>query len=72
MPADLSAYTVKFALEILDAAPDEQRVRAAVEVLRRLLGPDGSLPVPGGTADERLTPAHAERSARHAQPRAVR
>jgi hypothetical protein len=50
------AYPVKFALEFLDAVPDEQRARAAIERFRRQLEPDGSIPVPGGAEDERLTP----------------
>jgi hypothetical protein len=55
-PDDLSAYWVKFSLEFLDSVPDEERANAAVEKLRARLGPDGSIPVPGGTENERLTP----------------
>jgi hypothetical protein len=55
-PAELGAYWVKFALDFLDAVPDDDRARAAVEGLRPAIGPDGTIPVPGGTADERLTP----------------
>jgi hypothetical protein len=50
------AYAVKFALDFLDAVPDEQRARAAIERFRPQLEPDGSIPVPGGAEDERLTP----------------
>jgi hypothetical protein len=55
-PAELGAYWVKFALDFLDAVPDDDRARAAVEGLRPAVGPDGTIAVPGGTADERLTP----------------
>ncbi len=44
------------ALDFLDRAPDRARATAAVEVLRSKIGSDGSIPVPGGTEDERLTP----------------
>ena len=53
---DLGAYAVKFALAFLDRVGDEVRATAAIERLRGRIGPDGSLPVPGGTEDERLTP----------------
>jgi hypothetical protein len=53
---ELGGYLVKFALEFLDAVPDERRAAAAIETLRPQLSADGSLPVEGGTADERLTP----------------
>ena len=46
-PAGLHAYGVKCALEFLDAVPDEQRARAALERLRPQLDPDGSIPVRG-------------------------
>ena len=52
----LGGYWVKFALSFLDAVPDEERARAAIESLGSRLSPDGSLPVEGGTADERITP----------------
>ena len=55
-PAELSAYWVKFALDFLDRVPEPDRAVAAIESLAAHLGPDGSLPVPGGTDDERLTP----------------
>jgi hypothetical protein len=55
-PDRLSAYFVKFALDFLDSVPDHDRAGATIEGLRSLIGPDGSLPVPGGTDNERLTP----------------
>jgi hypothetical protein len=55
-PDDLSAYWVKFSLEFLDAVPDESRALGAIESLRPRVGADGSIPVPGGTENERLTP----------------
>jgi hypothetical protein len=53
---ELGAYAVRCALDFLDAVPDEQRAGAAIERLRPRLGPDGSMPVTGGTENERLTP----------------
>jgi hypothetical protein len=55
-PDELSAYTVKFALNFLDAVPDHARATAAVERLRSRIDADGSMPVEGGTEDERLSP----------------
>jgi hypothetical protein len=55
-PEELSAYWVKFSLGFLDAVPDQARARAAIESLRWRIGADGSIAVPGGTEDERLTP----------------
>jgi hypothetical protein len=55
-PDELSAYWVKFSLDFLDHVPDETRARAAIEDLRSRIGADGTIPVPGGTEDERLTP----------------
>jgi hypothetical protein len=55
-PGALGAYSVKFGLAFLDAAPDGRRAAVTIERLRPLLGDDGTLPVPGGTEDERLTP----------------
>jgi hypothetical protein len=52
----LDAYWVKFALAFLDQVPDPQRATATIERLRARLDGDGSIAVPGGTADERLTP----------------
>ncbi|HET6171345.1 MAG TPA: hypothetical protein VFD90_01990 [Gaiellales bacterium] len=55
-PEELHSYRVKFALAFLDAVPDEARATAAIEGLRSRIGPDGTMPVAGGTDDERLTP----------------
>jgi hypothetical protein len=55
-PQELSAYWVKYALDFLDKVDDRARANAVVESLRPLLDVDGSLPVPGGTENERLTP----------------
>ena len=55
-PDALSGYWVKFGLRFLDAVPDEDRARTAIDALASQLDADGSLPVEGGTADERLTP----------------
>jgi hypothetical protein len=54
-PDELSGYRVKFALDFLDSVPDEHRANAAIERLRASVGEDGSIPVPGGIEDERLT-----------------
>jgi len=55
-PDELTAYWVKFSLEFLDRVPDHARASAAIETLRSRLDADGSMPVPGGTENERLTP----------------
>jgi hypothetical protein len=55
-PDELSAYTVKFSLDFLDHVPDAARAGAAIEQLRSRIGADGSIPVPGGTENERLSP----------------
>jgi hypothetical protein len=55
-PDTLAAYSVKFALGFLDSVPDAPRATATIERLRSQVGSDGSIPVSGGTADERLTP----------------
>jgi hypothetical protein len=55
-PDDLHAYLVKFSLAFLDAVPDEPRAAAAIESLRCRIDADGTMPVAGGTEDERLTP----------------
>ncbi|MFA4927825.1 MAG: hypothetical protein WC558_04875 [Patulibacter sp.] len=51
----LGAYDVLFGLEFLDAVPDDKRATAAIDRIAALLRDDGSLPVSGGTDDERLT-----------------
>lgn len=53
-PAD--GYTVKFALDFLDAVPEPDRVAAAVERLRPALREDGTISVSGGEDDEELRP----------------
>jgi len=53
---ELSAYWLKFSLDFLDHVPDQARASATIERLRSQLGRDGSIPVPGGTENERLTP----------------
>jgi hypothetical protein len=55
-PDELSAYFVKFSLDFLDSVPDQARAGAAIESLRSRIAADGSMPVPGGTENERLTP----------------
>lgn len=55
-PGELSAYWVKFALDFLDKVPDRTRACAVLEDLRSRIAADGSIPVPGGTENERLTP----------------
>jgi hypothetical protein len=52
---DLNAYWLKYALDFLDRTADADRALQVIETLRPLLRPDGSVPVPGGTADETLT-----------------
>jgi hypothetical protein len=52
----VGGYTVKFAVDFLDAVPEPDRVAAAVERLRPALREDGTIPVEGGQDDERLTP----------------
>jgi hypothetical protein len=53
---ELGGYWVKFALDFLDHVPDGARAGAAIDRLGARLGEDGSLPVLGGTENERLTP----------------
>lgn len=55
-PDELSAYWVKFSLAFLDRVPDHTRAGTAIEALRARIDVDGSMPVPGGTENERLTP----------------
>jgi hypothetical protein len=55
-PDELSAYFVKFSLDFLDNVPDQTRASAAIEDLRSRIDTDGSMSVPGGTENERLTP----------------
>ena len=56
-PEEMFVLELRFALWFLDAIADD--VPEAADQMRRLAGaipPSGSLPVPGGTADERLRP----------------
>jgi hypothetical protein len=53
---ELSAYWLKFSLDFLDHVPDQARASATIDRLRSQLGTDGSIRVPGGTENERLTP----------------
>ncbi|MBA2772573.1 MAG: hypothetical protein H0U36_00800 [Nocardioidaceae bacterium] len=55
-PDELSGYWLKFALDFLDNCPDDARARPTIQQLSGLLREDGTVPVPGGTADEKLTP----------------
>jgi hypothetical protein len=55
-PEELGAYEVKFSLDFLDRVPDQARAGTAIERLRSRLEADGSMPVAGGTENERLTP----------------
>jgi hypothetical protein len=55
-PEGLGAYSVKFAIDFLDHVPDHARADATLEKLGSRIGADGTIAVPGGTADERLTP----------------
>jgi hypothetical protein len=55
-PEELGGYAIKFSLEFLDRVPDAERAQAVIEQLRPRIGADGSMPVPGGTENERLTP----------------
>lgn len=52
---DSGAYWLKYALDFLDRTADADRAFEVIETLRPLIGEDGSVPVPGGTADEALT-----------------
>lgn len=51
-----TGYTVKFALQFLDAVPDPARAAAAVERFRSALRADGSVPVEGGVENEQIGP----------------
>ncbi|MEV6287733.1 hypothetical protein [Kribbella sp. NPDC051770] len=52
----VGGYTVKFALDFLDAVPDPARAAAAIERFRPALDGTGSLAVEGGTENEKITP----------------
>lgn len=51
-----TGYTVKFALDFLDAVPDPARAASAVARLRSAIRPDGTVGVEGGVEDEKITP----------------
>jgi hypothetical protein len=53
---ELSGYGVKFALDFLDHVPEPAPAAEAIEGLRSRIGADGTMPVPGGTENERLNP----------------
>ena len=55
-PDGIGGWAVKFALDFLDRVPDEARAREAIERIAPRLAPDGSVPVLGGTQDERVPP----------------
>jgi hypothetical protein len=52
----LAGYWIKAGLMFLDAVGDTERATAAIAPLAGRLEADGSIPVPGGTDDERLRP----------------
>lgn len=52
---ELQGYWLKYALDFLDRTPGDGRAAEVIETIRPLLRPDGSVPVEGGTADEKLT-----------------
>jgi hypothetical protein len=52
----LGGYWIKAGLTFLDAVGDENRAIAAIERLASGIETDGSIPVEGGTDDERLRP----------------
>lgn len=51
-----AGYTVKFALQFLDAVPDPARAAAAVERFRAAIRDDGTVPVEGGVENEQIGP----------------
>ncbi|WP_040788557.1 hypothetical protein [Nocardia paucivorans] len=51
-----AGYTVKFALQFLDAVPDPARAAAAVERFRSTIRADGTVAVAGGIENEHLDP----------------
>ncbi len=53
---EVGGYTVKFAIDFLDAVPDPSRAADALDRLRPALDGDGCVAVPGGTEDEKITP----------------
>ncbi len=55
-PEGLSGYELKYALQLLDACADDPLCQQCLAGLRRRVGPDGSVVVPGGTDGEALRP----------------
>ena len=55
-PEGIGGYELKYALKLIDACPDEPLAPGWLEALARHVGPDGSVPVPGGTDGEVLRP----------------
>lgn len=55
-PGLITGYALKYALAFLDSQPADPRTEAALTAAQGLVGEDGCVPVPGGTADEKLTP----------------
>lgn len=56
-PSRIDGYLLKYALLFLDAHPgDDDDTAKTLAQLTGLIGADGSVPVPGGTEDERLMP----------------
>ncbi|MET1006021.1 MAG: hypothetical protein ABWX96_10755 [Propionibacteriaceae bacterium] len=55
-PERIDGYLLKYALKFLDAHGDDPRTPGILDQLKGLVGPDGSVPVPGGIEDEKLTP----------------
>ncbi|MEV6906732.1 hypothetical protein [Amycolatopsis sp. NPDC051071] len=51
-----AGYTVKFALEFLDAVPDPARAAAAVDRFRPAIRDDGTVSVEGGIENEHIHP----------------
>jgi hypothetical protein len=52
----LSGYWIKAGIGFLDAVADTDRAHAALRQVAARLDSDGSIPVPGGTENERLRP----------------
>ena len=55
-PEQVNGHLFKYALAFLDAHGDDVRTHPTLKALSRILGDEGGVPVPGGTANETLTP----------------
>lgn len=55
-PSRVEGYLLKYALLFLDAHPGEDLTATTLARLTGRVGADGSVPVSGGTEDEKLTP----------------